>query len=68
MSKIVLSGQACSLGVAVGDFVVGVNDAWMESFEEVMTAIKDVKFPLTLVMCREVFIQKGKKPMVNAAD
>ncbi len=78
VTKVLEGGQAQRLGVRLGDIVVGVDDEWVGSYDEVMYKLTGNKaaYPFKLVFRRitqirngnkEAVAQSGDAPMVSIA-
>lgn len=55
VSNTVPEGQAEQLGVQIGDFVVGIGNDWMGSYDEVMRSLPSQAYPFALVFRRNNF-------------
>jgi C-terminal processing protease CtpA/Prc len=53
VSRVVKDGQAAQVGIQVGDVVIGIENKWIEGYDDFLTKMKDVKqYPVSLVIRR----------------
>jgi S1-C subfamily serine protease len=52
VSKVNAGGQAAALGVQLGDVVVGIENRWVGSYDEVMQDLPTRQVPFALVFRR----------------
>lgn len=53
VTRVLPEGQASRIGIQVGDIIIGVENKWIEGYDDFLAKIKNVKqYPLSLVIRR----------------
>lgn len=52
VTRVVSSGQASRVGIQVGDLIVGIENNWIEGYDDFLATIKKVNYPVSLVIRR----------------
>ena len=53
VSRVISDGQAATVGIRVGDMIIGIENKWIEGYDDFLAKMKNVKqYPVSFVIRR----------------